>query len=795
MFRTPLFFSALIFSVSPFAAVASSSAAEFSSPPSFVNDVEPLLTRLGCNQGVCHGKGVGQNGFRLSLRGYAPELDHGWLTREYAGRRVSLVAPDDSLILTKPLGEASHAGGKLLRRGTPSYELLRAWIVAGAPGPLAEERQLVNVVLTPDRRRAKVGETFNLQVSAEYDDGSRRDVTWLTQFASNDAGVASVDPQGHVRIEGSGETALQAQFQGRVAVAIVTVPYDRPEPKFDFATNNFIDQHVQARLRELRIPASPRCDDAAFARRAYLDVLGTLPTETELRAFLADQRADKRAQLIDALLARPEFVDYWTLVWSDLFQNRKERDHDVRGTKGVRSFHYWLREQIAADVPWDQLTARVLTASGPTREHPEIGYYVVTIGEQRNPAQSDVVAAVAQAFLGVRVGCAKCHNHPLEKYTQDDYYRFAACFGRVSFERQKPEVGPTTLLLQSENERGIHRRRENAQKKLAELEALKTPEDPAEAKKHEQQLASQQKQVEDATKQLESARTAEVSVHQPRTGKPMTPHGLDRKPLVDESSAGDPRAALVRWMTDGRNADFNGAIVNRLWKHFLGTGLVEPVDDLRVGNPPTNPELWKALCDELVANKFNLKHLMRVILNSETYQRSSRTLHENETDARYYSHFYARRLPAEVLLDAIGDVTGVADRFPGYPAGMRAVQLPDPGLDSYFLTLFGRSARTTACACERQGEVTMSQLLHLQNGDTVLQKLESGEGRLPLLLKSQPDDHRVVETLFLETLGRLPTATEREQIATQLKSGDPREEVYRDLLWSLLNSKEFAFNH
>ena len=242
------------------------------------------------------------------------------------------------MILTKPLGEASHAGGKLLRRGTPSYELLRAWIVAGAPGPLAEERQLVNVVLTPDRRRAKVGETFNLQVSAEYDDGSRRDVTWLTQFASNDAGVASVDPQGHVRIEGSGETALQAQFQGRVAVAIVTVPYDRPEPKFDFATNNFIDQHVQARLRELRIPASPRCDDAAFARRAYLDVLGTLPTETELRAFLADQRADKRAQLIDALLARPEFVDYWTLVWSDLFQNRKERDHDVRGTKGVRSF-------------------------------------------------------------------------------------------------------------------------------------------------------------------------------------------------------------------------------------------------------------------------------------------------------------------------------------------------------------------------------------------------------------------------------------------------------------------------
>lgn len=776
-------------------AVADSSrAADFSDPPSFVNDVEPVLTRLGCNQGVCHGKGVGQNGFRLSLRGYAPELDHAWLTREYAGRRVSLVSPDDSLILKKPLGEAPHAGGKLFSRGTPAYELLQAWVVAGAPGPLPDERELTAVTLSPDRRRAKVGEKFDLKTSAEYSDGTRRDVTWLTQFVSNDAGVATVDAAGHVNIVGPGETALQAQFQGRVAVAIVTVPYDRPEPKYDAPPANFVDGHVLSRLRDLRIPASPRCDDATFLRRATLDVLGKLPTEAETRAFLADARADKRARLIDDFLARSEFADYWTLIWSDLFQNRKERDHDVRGSKGVRAFHYWLREQIAADVPWNELTARVLTSQGSTREHPEVGYYVVTIGEQREPAKSDVVAAVAQAFLGVRIGCAKCHNHPLEKYTQDDFYRFAACFGRVSFDRKKPEIGPTELMLISEHERGLERQLRQAQAKLAEVESIPVPTDSAELKKHQQQLEGKRKQIENIERQISEAKVAEVRVNQPRTGKGLTPHGLDRVPLTGEPDA-DPRALLARWMTDGKNADFNGAIVNRLWKHFLGVGLVEPVDDLRAGNPPTNPELWKALCDELVSHEFKLKPLMRVIMNSETYQRSARTSPENETDARYYSHFYARRLPAEVLLDAIGDVTGVPDKFPGYPAGMRAVQLPDPALDSYFLNLFGRSARTTACACERQGEVTMSQLLHLQNGDTVLQKLESGEGRLPQLLKSQADDAKVVETLFLETLGRRPLGEELRQIETQLKSGDPRDEVFRDLVWALLNSKEFSFNH
>lgn len=769
-------------------------AAEFSSPPSFVNDVEPVLTKLGCNQGVCHGKGAGQNGFRLSLRGYAPELDHGWLTREYAGRRVSLLAPDDSLILTKPLGEAPHAGGKLFSRGSSAHELLRSWILAGAPGPLSDECELVGVEVTPSRRRAKVGETFDLKTSAEYSDGHRRDVTWLTQFVSNDAGVASIDAEGRVKIVGPGETALQAQFQGRVAVTIVTVPYDRPEPKYEVPPAGRIDELVLNRLRDLRIPAAPRCDDAAFLRRATLDVIGKLPTEAETRAFLADARSDKRVRLIDGLLARSEFADYWTLIWSDLFQNRKERDHDVRGSKGVRSFYYWLRDQIAADVPWNELTARVLTSHGSTREHPEVGYYVVTIGEQREPAKSDVVSAVAQAFLGVRIGCAKCHNHPLEKYTQDDFYRFAACFGRVSFERKKPEVGPTELVLSTEQQRGLERQLQQLRKSLAELEASAAPTDAAEVKKHEQQLAAKRGQVENLERKIAEEKIAEVKVNQPRTGKAMTPHGLDRQPLAGVPGA-DPRELLVAWMTDGKNADFNGAIVNRLWKHFLGVGLVEPVDDLRVGNPPTNPELWNLLCDELVASKFSLKHVMRLILNSETYQRSSRTSPENESDARYYSHFYARRLPAEVLLDAIGDVTGVPDRFPGYPAGMRAVQLPDPALDSYFLNLFGRSARTTACACERQGEVTMSQLLHLQNGDTVLQKLESGEGRLPQLLKSQTDDAKVVETLFLETLGRLPSEIEYRSIEAQLKSGDPRVDVFRDLLWALLNSKEFSFNH
>lgn len=715
-------------------------------PPSFLNDVMPLFTRLGCNQGACHGKGSGQNGFRLSLRGYAPERDYEWLTREYTGRRVSAAKPEESLLLRKPLGLAPHEGGTLFSVGSRPYQVLLSWLRAGMPGPKKNDSQVRKLVLLPGNRSLRPGQPFQLLVQAEYSDGQTRDVTWLSKFDSNDAGMAEVDAEGLVRIRRPGETAIRASFQGLVAVVIVTAPFENGvDPTRLALRNNFIDEHVFTKLAALRIEPSDLCGDAEFLRRAFLDTIGILPTPAEVRAFRADKRPDRRTRLIDSLLDRPEFVDYWALQLGDLFQNRKERDHDVRGTKGVRAFHIWLRKQVAVNRPWDELARDVLTVAGNANDHPAIGYFIVTVGENREAERSEVTASVAQAFLGTRIGCAQCHNHPLEKYTQDDYYHFAAFFSRIGFNRNDPKSGkPTVLQVRGKN-----------------------PQE-AEAK-------------------------AAVGVVQPRTGEFLKPQPLDRsKPAI--APGDDPRVALAAWITDPKNEYFAGAMVNRLWRHFLGVGLVEPVDDLRASNPPTNPELWAALNKEFVAHRFDLKHLMRLILNSRTYQLASATRPGNHTDAKFYSHYYARRLPAEVLLDALSQSTGVPDHFSGYPVGLRAGQLPDPGLSSYFLSLFGRSERVTACACERNGEVTMPQLLHLQNGASVVEKIRSGDGRLAQLLKTDKSEDEIIEELFLASLSRVPTEKERNDIHRALADGS-KEEGFRDVFWALLNSKEFSFNH
>ena len=712
--------------------------------PSFLNDVVPIFTRQGCNQGACHGKGVGQNGFRLSLRGYAPEMDHRSITREFNGRRVERAAPEMSLLLRKPVGDAPHEGGKVFSRDSREYRVLLDWIRAGAPGPKAGDPKLVKLDLLPGPTVVKTGDQQQLHTVAEYSDGSRRDVTWLTRFESNDAGVVSVTPDGLATARRNGETAVRASFQTGVAVTVMTVPFDRPVDAGRLSARaNFIDEHVFAKLAALRIEPSDQCTDEEFVRRAFLDAAGTLPTADEVRGFLADKSPDKRAKLIDAVLDRPEFVDYWTLILGDLLQNRKERDHDVRGTKGVREMHAWLRKQVAANRPWDQIARDVLTATGSTSDTPQIGYYIVTLGEQREAEKSEVVASVAQAFLGTRIGCAQCHNHPLEKYTQDDFYHFAGFFSRVRLVRKDPKAGPSALKVSHP--------------------------DPNQNKNP-------------------------VGVRQPRTGEFLKPQPLDRS-AMGLKPGDDPRQKLVDWMTDQRNEYFAGAMANRVWRYYLGAGLVEPVDDLRATNPPTNPALWKALLGEFVGRGYDLKHLMRLILNSRTYQLSSSTRPANETDTRFYSHYYARRLPAEVMLDAISQASGVPDRFPGYPVGLRAIQLPDPGLNSYFLSLFGRSERVTACACERNGDVTMPQLLHLQNGESVVQKIRSGDGKLAAWLKDIKDADRVTDEVFLSTVSRLPTAGERKAVTDLLAAGDPRDEVFRDLFWALLNSKNFAFNH
>jgi hypothetical protein len=762
--------------------------------PSFRQDILPVLTKTGCNAGACHGKLAGQNSFKLSLRGYAPEWDIDWLTREVLGRRVDVAFPEESLIVQKALARVPHEGGRRFEEGSRYHRALIDWIGARVPGPATNEAEVARLEVLPGNRVMRPGESQQLLVRGHYRDGRVRDVTWLAQFFSNDEATLKVSERGVVKALRSGEAPVRIHFQGQVEVVLFTMPHTNKVSSALFAKkNNAVDDAVMAKLRTLRIPPSALCDDAAFARRAFLDTIGTLPTAEEARAFVADRRADKRARLVEDLLARPEHADYWTLQLADLLQNRKERDHDVRGTKGVRAFHAWLRAQMVANRPWNELAREVLTASGDSVARPEIGYYVTLVGEKK-AEESEITDGVAQAFLGNRIGCAKCHNHPLEKFTQDDYYHFAAFFSRVSLKRVNPESGATTLVAQSKEEMEQEKRLAEMEKALREqtagLEKL-SGEDLAKAEK---KVAEQRKKIDDSTKQLVEMRVKKKpGVVQPRTKQMMAPQPLDRSP-VELKAGEDPRVSLAKWITDTSNVNFSGAMVNRLWKHFLGVGLVEPVDDLRASNPPTNPELWRLLNKEFVASGYDLKHVMRLILNSRTYQLASATLPGNQADRKFFSHYYARRLPAEVMLDAISAATDVPDEFKGYPAGTRAVQLPEPGVASYFLTLFGRSDRVTACACERMGEVTLPQLLHLQNGEEVPKKIRSAESRLARLL-TNTNDGEVLDELFWTTMARAPRAEERKAVLQTLAAGDPREEVYRDLFWALLNSKDFAFNH
>ena len=765
------------------------------SAPSFKNDVLPLLTRYGCNQGACHGKMAGQNGFRLSLRGYAPEWDHGWIAREFDGRRIDRANPANSLLLKKVSGQMPHGGGRPLPVESAGFKLLHDWIAAGAPGPIADEAAIERLVVQPGQQTLTPGATVSLTVNAFYAGSRERDVTWLAKFYSNDESVVEVSPDGLVKALRAGETVVRVHFDNLVEVVVITIPYEQAvDPQLYAQRQGAIDEHVMNKLSALKIPPSAPADDATFLRRAYLDAIGTLPTAEEAAAFLTDTATDKRVKLVDQLLKRPEWTDYWTLQLCDLLQNRKERDHDVRGAKGVRSMHAWVREQVAKNRPWNELARDVITASGDTAGQPQIGYYIVTIGEQRRGEESEAASSVAQAFLGARIGCAKCHNHPLERYTQDDYFHFAAFFSRVSFDRQKPEEKPTELLVATEEEHRFHREIRQKETKIAELTASLEGKPPTEAEPIQKQIEEQQKQIESQQKQLAETKAQPLTVRQPRTGAQLPPQGLDRSAIALTPDQ-DPRAALADWMTSPANEQFSGAMVNRLWKHFFAVGLVEPVDDLRASNPPSNRELWTALNREFVGSGFNLKHIMRLIMNSRTYQLAGSTLPENQDDQRFYSHYYARRLPAEVLLDAISQCSGVPDEFAGYPVGLRAIQLPDPNVNSYFLGLFGRSNRVTACACERMGDVTLPQILHLQCGDALLTKLSDGQSNLKKWLTELPDDGALLERVFLTTLARRPTDEERTQVLAALAGYENREEAFRDVVWAVTNSKEFGFNH
>lgn len=692
-------------------------------PPRFATQVVPTLTRLGCNQGGCHGAQQGKGGFKLSLQGYDPDADWESITHAAAGRRVSPAQPENSLFLRKPTGAVPHKGGTLFEVGSPSYRLLADWLSAGMPGPAANEPEVKSLSVSPAHRILAPGKPQAFAVTATFSDGVTRDVTTEALFSASDPALASVTPDGVAKLNSKGEASVLVRYRDRVAAAVVTAPYGArraPNPKIDKP----IDRLVEEKLASLGLDTSPRCSDEDFLRRVSLDTIGLLPTPGEVRSFLADRDPSKREKRIEALLNRPEFVDYWTLRWGDLLKSNR----NVLGEKGLVEFNQWLRQCVAENKPWDRMARELLTARGSTFESGPANYFRAAVGPDA------LTEMTSQVFLGVRIQCARCHNHPYEKWKQHEYYQLAAFFNRV---RTKPgQTEGEQVVFTSGNTETTH----------------------------------------------------------PRTGKVMTPTPLGGSALP-ASFTGDRRVALADWLTAPENPFFARILVNRLWKHFLGQGLIEPVDDVRVTNPPTNEALLDFLAKDFVAHGYDLKHTMREILRSQTYQRAALPTWLNVADSKYYSRYYFKRLDAEPLLDAVGFATGAPEKFGGYPVGLRASELPDTTAQSYFLDLFGRPARNIVCQCERADAPSLGQLLHFMNGKPINDKLASKDGRIAKLLAAKTSDDKLIEELYLASVSRFPTAEERAVALKTLTGAKDRQKAAEDVLWALLNSKEFLFNH
>ncbi|HVR72004.1 MAG TPA: DUF1549 domain-containing protein [Vicinamibacteria bacterium] len=716
-------------------------AARSSEPPdvSFRNHVIPILTKMGCNSGSCHGAASGKNGFKLTLRGYDPETDYLTLTRQAAGRRTNPLEPARSLLLLKPTRAVPHMGGRRFTVDSPEYRAIASWIAAGAPPPRESDARIRRLEVAPPRRTLADGERMRLTVRAHFSDGAVEDVTRWAAFSSGDQTVAAVDDTGLVEAQGHGETAVNVAYLSLVGHTRVAIPFPRAVDESVFADSprhNFIDDLVVTKLRQLRLAPSPPASDAAFIRRAFLDAAGILPTPEERERFLGDPAPDKRARLVDALLERPEFVDYWAYKWSDvlLVSTRK------LSRKNAQSFYGWIRAAVAANTPWDAFARELTTASGRSDEQGAVNYFLI----HRNPI--DLAENYTQAFLGVTITCARCHNHPLEKWTQKDYYGYANLFARVA---NKTDGGVSTVY---------------------------------------------------------SAAAGDLNLGQgsssPRVGRPLPPRPLDGIPLP-AGSPRDRREYLADWLTSPANPLFARTVVNRVWGNFFGRGLVDPVDDLRATNPASNEELLAAVTRDFVGHGFDVKHLVRTIMGSAAYQRSSEASALNLDDDRYGSRYLARRLPAEVILDALSQVTGVPETFDGYAPGTRALQLPDTRVKSYFLTAFGRPERVVTSSGERQPDPSLTQALHAINGDTLNRKLMSPEGSLARLVSAGASDQTVVRTLYLSALSREPTPEEQGAVADAMardaggSGGSPenRRLALEDVAWALLTSKEFLFNH
>ena len=692
-------------------------------PIAFARDIIPILTKAGCNTGGCHGKAEGQNGFKLSVFGFDPAADYDAIAKQGRGRRVFLSSPPYSLMLRKATATEPHGGGQRMEEGSLRYLRLQRWIAEGANNVADEAAQIVKIEVEPREGILHASETQQLRVWTIDSAGVRRCVTTEAEYESNAATIAAVDGRGFVQASDiPGEAAILARYLGHVTICRITIP--RPGVKFARPPEtNFIDRLAWDKLQRLGIEPSGLCDDATFLRRASLDVIGTLPTAEEARAFLADTAADKRAKLVDRLLERPEYADYWTMRFSDLLRV----DQSKITPQGAVAMTRWLRRQFAGNRPYDAMARDLLLAKGNMQAEGPAGYYKALDTPEL------LARGVSQAFLGIRIECAQCHHHPSDRWGQDDYFAMANMFSGVT--RKKLADGGEALL-------------------------------PGLAK----------------------------DLKHPRTGEVIAARALGAAPIEFAPHA-DRRVHLAEWMTADNNPFFAPMIANRIWAHYFGRGLVEPIDDLRTTNPASNEPLLAELAKHMRDVKYDLKAFTRTLLASRLYQLSSDVTESNASDDQNFSHAAHKAMPAEVLLDAMCQTTGVAESFQGWPEGYRAIQIWDNKLPSYFFRIFGRPVRATVCECERSNEPSIAQALHLMNSPEIMEKIRSHEGRAAQLAGSGLPAERIVEELYLTALARLPRDDERALMLESFAENADRRQASEDILWALLNSKEFLYNH
>jgi Protein of unknown function (DUF1553)/Protein of unknown function (DUF1549) len=701
-------------------------------PVHFANQITPVFTKLGCNSGGCHGKASGQNGFKLSLLGFEPDFDYDSLVKEGRGRRVFPATPEESLLLKKATGRSPHGGGRRLESGSHEYRLIARWIASGMPVGDPKAPTVARIETYPAAKTLTAGARQQIAVTAHYSDGSTEDVTRWAQYQSNDAEVAIVADAGRVEArELPGQAAIMARYQGRVAVFRVIVPLGAAvDGNWDFPVANLVDRLSAPQWKALGIAPSELCADAEFIRRASIDVTGTLPTADEVKSFVAEPGADKRARLIERLLERPEYAAHFATKWADVLRNKRENNPQFQNA--TYRFHDWIRASLAANLPYDRFVRSILAATGSPEVTPAVSWH------RRLRTSDAFVDDTAQVFLGMRLQCAKCHHHPFEKWSQDDYYGFAAYFGRVG---RKPSLA-----------------------------------------------AQRAGRMEDA---IFLAKSGEV--RHPKSGKVIEPKALGGV-AASIGTSEDPRQKLVDWMAEPSNPYFARAVVNRYWAHFFGRGLCEPMDDLRVTNPPSNPELLDGLAADFIKSGYDLKHLIRVISGSRVYGLSSVPNETNAKDKQSFARHYPRRLSAEVLLDAVSRVSGSPTAFAGMPAGTRAIELPDESVGSTFLDAFGRPKRDTACECERVTDATLGQSLMMLNSNDVQSKIAASGGRAESLAKDARSDARKIEELFWSAFARAPSSSESAAALSHLEKNKDKKRAFEDILWALVNAKEFQFN-